>query len=70
MSIYINTSQAIKPQADEGEVIMTDIQMVLALVGALVALLATGISLAWYFHELPRQHYREFLSRLTKYGHS
>ena len=53
-----------------GKVVMTDIQMGLALVGALIGLVATGISLAWYLNELPRQHYREFLSRLTKYGHS
>jgi len=49
---------------------MTDIQMVLALVGASIGVVATGISMAWYCKELPRHHYREFLSRLTKYGHS
>ena len=47
---------------------MTNIEMGLALVGASFGMVAMGISLAWSCNELPRQHYREYLSELTKHG--
>ena len=47
---------------------MTNIQMGLALVGVSFGMVAMGIYLAWSYNELPRQHYREYLSELTKYG--
>jgi hypothetical protein len=47
---------------------MTNVQVGLALVGASFGIVAMGITLAWYRYELPRYHYREYLSELTKQG--
>ena len=47
---------------------MTNVQMGLALVGASFGIVAMGITLAWYCYELPRHHYREYLSELTRQG--
>lgn len=47
---------------------MTNIQMGLALVGVSFWMVAMGTSLAWCYNELPRQHYREYLSELTIHG--
>ena len=47
---------------------MSDIEMVLALVGALFAIVTTGFYMVWCCNEMPRQRYREFLSALTKFG--
>ena len=47
---------------------MSDIEMILALVGALFAMVATSFYMIWCCNEMPRQRYREFLSELTKYG--
>jgi hypothetical protein len=51
-----------------GKGVMSDIEMVLALVGALFAIVTTSFYMLWCCNEIPRQRYREFLSGLTKYG--
>ena len=47
---------------------MTNIEIGLALVGALFAVIATGYAVVWHFGERPKLRYRKFLSGLTKHG--
>jgi hypothetical protein len=47
---------------------MSNIPIALALVGTSIGVVSTGYAVLWYCNELPRHHYREFLSELTKQG--
>ena len=47
---------------------MTNIEIGLALIGASFGIVSTGFVFAWSCNELPRLHYRDFLSGLTKNG--
>ena len=47
---------------------MSDIEMVLALVGGQRSKVRQRFYMVWCCNDMPRQRYREFLSGLTKYG--
>jgi hypothetical protein len=47
---------------------MSDIEMVLVLVGAFFAIVTTGYAVIWHFGEKSKLRYRKYLSELTKNG--
>ena len=47
---------------------MHDMELVLAVFGALFAIVTMCFFVVWFCGELPKQRYREFLSQLTKHG--